>query len=383
MIAQTLRGPHNLYRRYQASLESTLTALGLATVVTLTLHNLATYPANWVVVIGLSIAMVGVRWPSVAYAIATTIILYPIFLINLYLAVLVLALSALGQRFFVHYLGATVLVLATPILAQYHLHWLVPILAGLWWGGAVGAWVGGLAAFWGKVVGGVAGMNIDWLVMAGHTPSFEIVKTRFHDANSLKTLLLLVEPFATTSNVILYNLLQVLGWALAAGFVGALAWRRWVKYSTPWSALVLTAGGGLIMLAVHLGLPRWLNEATTPEAMAVLRNPMGPLFSLLTVIIIGTVVYSLRESLDLPVAPPRSIRRPNPTTSRLSNPFNNLFKRPVPATTEIKPGLKPGLKDLPPDAERPHAPVRVPHYSELPEWEPPRDESGLIMLEID
>jgi hypothetical protein len=27
--------------------------------------------------------------------------------------------------------------------------------------------------------------------------------------------------------------------------------------------------------------------------------------------------------------------------------------------------------------------VRVPHQSELPEWEPPQDDSGLIMLEID
>jgi hypothetical protein len=28
-------------------------------------------------------------------------------------------------------------------------------------------------------------------------------------------------------------------------------------------------------------------------------------------------------------------------------------------------------------------PVRVPQQSELPEWEPPKNDSGLIMLEID
>ncbi len=381
MIAQTFRGPHNLYRRYQGSVESAVTAVSLAVVVTLMLHNFAIYPDNWLVVTGLAITLLGVRWPMVAYTIAVTILLYPIFLINLYLAVLVLAISVLGQRFFVHYLGATILVLATPILAQYHLHWLVPILAGLWWGGAVGAWVGGLAAFWGKVVGGIAGLNIDWLVMAGHTPSMEIIKTRFHDTNSLQTLLLLVEPFAITSNVVLYNLLQVIGWAVAAGFVGSLAWRRWVKYRTPWSALVLTAGGGLIMLAIHLGLPRWLHEAVTPEAMAVLKNPMGPLFSLLIVIIVGTTVYSLRESLDLPVAPPKSIRamrqsKPQPQSHPLD--FFKRSLRPVPK--EIK---ESSPQTVSPDLDRPHLPVRVPHYSELPEWEPPRDKAGLIMLEID
>ncbi len=382
MIAHAFRGPHNLYRRYQALLESTVTAAGLALVVTLALQSVPVYPYNWVIVIALAIAALGIRWPLVAYIIAVSVMLYPIYTINLYLAVLFLAIGTLGHRLFVHYLGATVLVLATPALAEYHLHWLVPILGGLWWGTS-GAWIGALAALWGKVLGGMAGMNLDWLVMAGQTPDVGAIILKFQDANSLDTLLLLIEPFATTSSIILYNLLQVLGWAAAGGLVGALSKRKWVKYRTPWSILVITAGGGLIMFATHLGLPYWLPEAVTAETISAMNDPTGPLFSLLTVIIVGTAVYSVRESLDLPVAPKKSMwapRRRHKGDSTDQPQFISFFKRARAKVGERPRGLAEG--QVSGEAAPARRPVRVP-YSELPEWEPPKDESDLIMLEID
>jgi len=258
MITQVFRGPHSIYRRYQALLESLATSIGFAALVTLALISLDVYPYNWVLVIGFTIAILGIRWDPFAYILAVAVLLYPIYTINLYLAVLFLAISALGHRLFVHYLGATALVLATPLLAEYHLHWLVPILGGLWWGGMIGGWVGGLAAVWGKIIGGMVGLNIDWLLMAGQSLDIPVIATRFHGANSLETLLLIIEPFAGTSSFILYNLLQVAGWIVAGAFVGSLAGRKWVKYRTPWSVLVVTAGGGLIMLATHIALPYWL-----------------------------------------------------------------------------------------------------------------------------
>lgn len=384
MIAHTFRGPHNLYRRYQAFVESTFTAIGLAVVVGLALNSLSVYPFNWIIVIGIAIAVLGIRWPLAAYLVAVAVMVFPIYTINLYLAVLFLAISALGQRLFVHYLGATVLVLATPVLAEYHLHWLVPILGGLWWGGAVGVWVGILAALWGKILGGMAGLNLDWLVLAGQAPDVHAILTRFYEANSLDTLLLLIEPFADTSSVILYNLLQIIGWAIAGGFVGSLAGRKWIKYRTPWSILVLTAGGGVIMLATHLGLPYWLHEAVSAPAVAVLQDPSGPLFSLLIVIIVGTTVYSLRESLDLPVAPRQRIRansgRPGSRKARKSS--FNLFGTPAKATRGRRRALEEEQTSTG-ELNSPRKPVRVPHHSELPEWEPPKDDSDLIMLEID
>ncbi len=379
MIAQTFRGPHNLYRRYQALLESTASSVGLAALVVLALLNLSVYPDNWVLVIGAAIAILGVRWPLVAYLITVVVMVYPIYTINLYLAVLFVAMSALCQRLVVHYMGAAVLILSVPFLAKYHLHWLVPILAGLWWGGTHGAWVGALAALWGKILGGMAGLNIDWLSIAGQAPEVQAIAARFGETNSLQTLLLLVEPFAATSGIVLYNLLQIIGWAVAAGFVGSLAGRKWVKYRTPWSILVVTAGGGMILLVTHLGLPYWLRETVTETTMAALQDPTGPLFSLIVVIIVGTTVYSLREALDLPVAPPQNVwaaRQQHKKQDTESGPIR-LFRR---TRRAIAQGA--GAADLD-DLDGPRQPVRVPHYSELPEWEPPEEDSGLIQLEID
>lgn len=369
MVTQALRGPHSLYRRYQALLESALTAAAFAVVVALTLDKAAVYPDNWLLVIGIGLAVVGIRWPLLAYIVAVVLLTYPVFLINFYLAVLFLAVSALGHRVFVHFFGATTLVLATPFLAEYQLHWLVPILGGLWWGGATGAWVGGLSVMWLKMLAGMGGLNIDLLAIAGTGLDLQAVATNFATANSLETLLLLIEPFAAESSVILYNLLQLLGFALAGGLVGLLAWRRWVKYSAPWSIMVVTAAGGLIMLATMVGLPYWLNEAVAESTVLATQDPVAPLFSLMIVIVVGTTVYTLRESLDLPVAPKRKVRvTAQPAAPK---PLRRWFTR------------QPSQPELLEEGEPVRRPVRVPHQSELPEWEPPKKDSGLIMLEID
>jgi hypothetical protein len=386
MIAQTLRGPHNLYRRYQALLESTLSSMGLAVVAFLALNAIPVYPPNWVWVIVGAIALAGIRWPAAAYVLTVGVMVYPVYTINLYLAVLFLTVSLLGVRVFSHYLGAVALVCATPALAQYHLHWLSPILGGLWWG-PIGVVIGGTAALWGKLLGGMAGLNPDWLTLAGQMPEAQVIITRFQDANSLDTLLLLIEPFADTPDVMLYNLLQVAGWSVAGGFVGSLANRRWVKYRTPWSILVVTAGGGVIMLATHLGLPLWLHDTLTEGAQLALQDRTSPLFSLLIVIIVGTTVFSVRESLDLPVAPKRSIYAAGRSYRTGEPQFARLFKRrpaqPVTVRNRLGYGLQGQSQSYAHQSEQPYQQVPVPPFDNLPEWEPPQDDSGLIMLEID
>ncbi len=136
------------------------------------------------------------------------------------------------------------------------------------------------------------------------------------------------------------------------------------------------------MLVTHVGLPYWLPDALSEMALTRPPDPVAPLFSLLSVIIVGTVVYSLRESLDLPALPKRVISRPKQRGNLFKvRPFS-LFKRspksqagPEEEGKEVLPGQE--------ELTRPRRPVRLPHHSELPEWEPPKNESGLIMLEID
>ncbi len=171
----------------------------------------------------------------------------------------------------------------------------------------------------------------------------------------------------------LYNLLQIVGWAMAAGLVGSLTQQRWVKYRVPWSIFLVTTAGGTIMMLAHLSLPLILPSGTTAEAIAVVQNPIAPLFSLLTVIIVGTLVYSIRERLDLPVAPRKAKKRRRVVVKK-------QVGQPTPAGQKGRQKMVQPLNAAPKPTRQP---VRVPDYSELPEWEPPKDESGLIMLEID
>jgi len=127
------------------------------------------------------------------------------------------------------------------------------------------------------------------------------------------------------------------------------------------------------MLATHLGLPYWLEEAVSEPARAALQDPTGPLFSLLVVIIVGTAVYGLRESLDMPVAPRRNLRVRQRRSGRSKNRPSSAFSFWGHAAKSTRPD----------ELNGPRRPVRIPDHNELPEWEPPQDDSGLIMLEID
>jgi hypothetical protein len=154
-VATLFRTPHTIFKRYQSVIESGITAIGLALLVAVVLVGQPVYPPNWAPVTVSIIALIGLRWPLAAYALASLILLYPIYTISIYLAILFLAISILLHRPASHYLGATILILATPLLAKYQLHWIVPILAGLWWGSINGFWVGGAAAFW-------ASWSLEW-----------------------------------------------------------------------------------------------------------------------------------------------------------------------------------------------------------------------------
>lgn len=350
-----LHPPHRLFRRYQSFVEGAIAAVALAAIVGLLLYILPVYPPNWAPVLVMTIALFGLRWPTVAYLLAVVIAIYPIYTISLYLAVLFIALTVLGQRVFAHYLGATVLVLATPLLAQYHLHWLIPLLAGLWWGTSGGAWIGGLAALWGKMLGGMAGLDPDWLTLAGQSPSLAGVMQRFHTLNSLETLLKLLQPFAPDTSTLLYHLLQIAIWATAGAVLGTLAGRPWIQHRQPWSSLVLAVLGGLILLGGHLGLLIWLIDAAPERINLTLIGGAAA-----TAVLVAAPLTMLRHILELPVAPsPPKRKRFAAWRKRLG-----LGSRP-------KPGASAPLEPTP---------IPVP---ELPEWEGPEEEGGLIMLELD
>jgi hypothetical protein len=292
-------------RRYLSLLERLLVATGLAALVFGVMNGIPVYPPNWDLVIVATIFVVALFWPGAAYFIAVAAVAYPLYTLSLYIAVLFLAVALLGQRVFIHNMGAMILVLASPWLARHNVAWVVPVLGGLWWGAAGGAWMGGTAALWGQVLAGMAGLNPDWLMLIGTSPTVAGVAQRFGEAGSLETLKLILEPLAPNATLLLYHLLQVIVWAAVGGIVGVLADRSWVQGRRPWGTILIGVAGAFALLGAHVGLGMWLEQYSQLSI-----SPMWPTLITATVVVAVVVgaLEGLRDFLEHPL-PPRPRRR--------------------------------------------------------------------------
>lgn len=345
---------HRLFKRYQADIESAAIATLLGMLVGVVLINFPVYPINWTPVLVASVILLGVRFRLLAYLAAVAIVAYPLYTVSLYVAVLFVATSVLLQRPLSHYLGATVLILSTPLLAKYHLHWIVPIIAGLWWGASNGLWIAGLASLWGKVMGSMAGLSADWLLLAGQNLSVAGITQRFHGLLAIDTLNKLLQPFAPNSTVLLYHLMQIMLWAAAGAVVGVLADRNWLhRRFYPWATIITAIIGAGMLVTGHLFETIWLPDAS-PE--------MFPWEEVLSAAAFATVIAGgadvMRRFLDLPLAPAAKKRFTLPSFRR--------FRWAEPHATAA--------------TQQANAPVPVPR---LPEWEPPTEKNDLILLELD
>lgn len=387
VIARFLHYPITLYQRRQSVLEHAVTVVCFTALLWGLLSAIPVYPANWVPVMLLVVAVTGFFWPTVAYFIALFCALYPVYTVSLYLAVLFLAVALLGQRIFIHNLGPVVLVLSIPYLTQYRLEWLAPLLGGLWWGVAGGAWIGALAALWGKLLGGMTGLDIDWLMLSGTRLPMDGVVRRFEHANSLQTLQRLLEPFAPDSTVLLYHLLQVLSWAVAGAVVGALIERRWIKQRAPWSTVGVLSLGGVVLLSGYFMLPLWLNQRSGEDMMI-----LAPSFVLMGIVTVGVSAVGglVRNFGDAPVRPPkpRRAKRARTGSTKTGRKSAPAVKREA---AREKSGGERGKSTsgagprrhriMEPEelAEGP-APLPVP---DLPAWELEDEDDDLIMIELD
>lgn len=254
------RVPHGFFRRHLSAVERVLVAAGLALLLYELMVSLPAYPSPWEVVVAVTVFFVMLWSPAVAYFLAIIAALYPLYTLSLYLAVLFLAIALLGQRIFIHNMGATLLVLLTPWLAQYHLEWVVVLLGGLWWGKAGGAWMAGMASLWGQLLFGMAGQPSNWLDVMGFQPAAEGVMANFHEANSLETLKLIVTPLAPNPTQLLYHLLQIVLWAMIAGLIGRLAETSWAQQKHPWRNIAGAIFGAAGLALLNIGLATWLEE---------------------------------------------------------------------------------------------------------------------------
>ena len=247
------------------------------------------FPPQWRVVLAALVFLLCLWKPVAGYAAFIVAIAYPLYLVSLYVMALFLAVLVLLAPVMAIYedrgiLFLALLVLSAPMLASLHLAPLVPLLAGLWWEGA-GSWIGGgVAALWLKLCAGMAGGPVDLWQANGWTMTVGPLYERFHTANSLQTVLRMLQPLgvhvgrvplaqgielgagasypAPAGIYVLFNLVQVFTWAAAAYVVSAVLDRLYARRTGRtwgWGLSALSLGPGLLLIWVgYVALPAWL-----------------------------------------------------------------------------------------------------------------------------
>jgi hypothetical protein len=222
------------------------------------------------------ILLAGLWKPVVAYAVFVAAVAYPLYLISIYVMALSLAVLILAAPLVARALPLALMILIAPILAPYHLTPVLPLLFGLWaaessvggWGKVGGTVSGALCALWLKICSGMSGYAVDLWQINGGAVDFVSLYGQFHTADSLQTLLLLVEPLVkapqgNAATVLLFNVLQIFAWGGAAYVVSAVydllssslgrAGGRGV-----WRATLSLAPGLLVLWAGYVAVPSWL-----------------------------------------------------------------------------------------------------------------------------
>ncbi len=346
-MATLLRQPHRMLRHSLGSIERVLIGAGITALLYNLFNVLPVYPVNWDTVILVAVFITALFSPIGVYFFAVIVALYPLYTLSLYIAVLFLAIALLGQYIFVRNLGATVLVLvtATPLLGQYQLAWMVPLLGGLWWGKSGGIWMGLSAALTGQIIAGMAGQSPDWLNLLSTSPQIYEIAQYFEHADSLETLEKILAPLAPNSTTLLYHLLQVVIWASVGGIVGGVAQWDWTIKKSPWSKVLIASIGAFSMTGLHIGLGLWLDKYTLQSFT---------LWTLLleTTLVAAAIVGILVIVLDF-------LEHPLPPS--------------IPSTISKEP-IKPETK---------YPPLEIHHKKHQKRTENQDDNQGLIKLELD
>lgn len=302
-----LHVPHGFIRRHLSRLERGLTALGLAGLMYVLNTSVPVFPPFWDGVIVATVFLTTLVSPFAGFSLAVLAAFYPLSTISLYLAVIFLAIAILAARPLTQNLGATVLVMSAPLLGGDSLGWVIPLLGGLWWGAAGGSWIGALAAFWGLIAAGMAGLEPDWLLLTGQFASMTAVIERFAEANSLETLRLLILPLASDTTALLYHLLQIALWGFVGTLAGHLNDRPDMQNRRPWGGALIALVGGFILLGVHVALAFWLGQ---PAAEGY--NYRLGVMAAATTGVLAAALEMLQDFFEHPLPRPRKKPRPAP-----------------------------------------------------------------------
>jgi hypothetical protein len=305
------RVPAWLYQRYRSLWDRLVPAAGMAGLFWWLAQATGVLSPEWRLFIAGGILIAGLFASLVGYVAFVAALAYPLYTISIYVAALAITALTLPAFFLTRHLSAVVLALSVPAFSMGRLGPAVPLLAGLWWAEGGGAGVGVGSALWLKLCAGMCGADPDFVRLGGTPLVMERVVERFGAANSLQTLVWLVQPLAPDSRTLLLHILQVMGWGLA-GYAAGLMRQRMSRMARPTVGLMAALGAGLlglnagvILLPLALGLDV---VASVPTLFLV--ECLGS--ALLVMGLYALRRYLMRPVLDRPAEAPLDVATSEP-----------------------------------------------------------------------
>jgi hypothetical protein len=294
----------------RAPVEEALAAVGLALLVVLFLNAVEVFQGNARVGVAAGIAGLGLYSPKWGWRAALAALAWPLWLLAPGLAMLCLPLALLLEKWITRLLPWVLLVALVPLLAQWHAVAVVPLLAGLLGGPRRGLILGIAAAFWLKIVGGLAGWVPELGALQGAPLAMDLIRSNLSGSSPVAVLQALVAPL-THGSLLPFHLLQVMAWGLAGWLAGSVRRIEWEE-DEPRFALVpplatsaLALWGALYLLPIAFALESWNGLLGTPTLV------VGIALSALTAALLTTLYESVQPLL------PRRAALPPPTRPRI------------------------------------------------------------------
>jgi hypothetical protein len=308
--------PARFYQRYRTLFDRWVPAVVMVGLFLLTARATGTFSREWRLFIAGGLLLSGLAAPVAGYIVFILALAFPLYTISIYVAALALAVL-IPLAFLVkdaQYLTAIVLVLSVPALVPYRIAPILPFLAGLWWAEWGGVLVGLGGALWLKIYAAMCDAPLDLAHVGAQSLNASRLISRFHTANSLQTLLWLVEPMTTSQETLLLHILEVLGWGLGGYCVGLVSRYMFNKSSRLSLGLVLSIVAGILGLAVGvLILPLAMGLR---ESLAILL-PFVVEYSASGAIV--AVLYGLSRYLNRPAVEPLHFRSKHIVSRRSSS----------------------------------------------------------------
>lgn len=284
--------PAWFYQRYRSLFDRLVPAVGMVALFMLTAQATGAFSKEWRLSIAGGVLVAGLAAPVAGYIAFILALAFPLYTISIYVAALALAIL-IPLAFLVkdaQNLTAILLVLSVPALVPYRAASILPFLAGLWWAEWGGVLMGVGGALWLKIFAGMCGAPLDFanLTAGAHSLDASQLISRFHSANSLQTLLWLVEPMTSSQETLLLHILEVLAWGLGGYCVGLVSQYMFNKSSKPSLGLLASLAAGILGLSVGiLVLPMALGLR---DSLAILL-PFGVEYGLSSAVV--AVLYAL------------------------------------------------------------------------------------------